>query len=208
MISVTKKMSKTEELIEFYNKYLALGNDEALLLMLIEELGNLFVDKVDVKGAKAYLYDLDKDLMELRYTEEDLKRLSCFARNCLNFYSAATIILKNGETAYINRFGTIITVTNFEKNSEYVGKNIFDVAEYLQDKTALKNAKNVILQNILASKIYNAVRENIERKTSDNAKKIFELINSSVLTYENDLTRKETLTENLRNGFPRIRSER
>lgn len=208
MISVTKKMSKTEELIEFYNKYLALGNDEALLLMLIEELGNLFVDKVDKNGAKAYLYDLDKDLMELRYTEKDLKRLSSFARNCINFYPAATILLNNGETAYIDQFGTIVTVTNFEKNSEYVGKDIFDVAELLQDKTAFKNARNVILQNILASKIYNAIRENIESKTSETAKEVFELINHSVLTYENNLTRKEKLKENLKKDYPRIRSER
>ena len=61
MIKVSaKKLSKREEFIEFYNRYLALDNDELLLRMLINKLGDTFIAKASLHGIKTYLYDLDR----------------------------------------------------------------------------------------------------------------------------------------------------
>lgn len=209
MIKSSKpSVSKKEEFVAFYNRYLALGNDESLLYMLINHLSNMFISKVEKNGPEAYLYDLDKDLMELRYTKEDMQSLCNFAKSCLKFYPAATIKLQNGNVAYIDKFGTIVTFENNQINSEYIGKNIFELVAETQDYKARKDAMNVILQNILVCKLYLAISEDISKKSTDGAVDIFNLINESILTYEKKLVEHKKSIDTIHHNYVRVRSER
>ena len=194
MIKVSaKKLSKREECIEFYNRYLALDNDELLLRMLINKLGDTFIAKASLHGIKTYLYDLDKDLMSLRFTTDDFEKFSDFEKSILKFYSYATIKLKDGNAAYIDQNGTIISFMNAQE--QYNGQNVFDYALMTNDKNALNDAKNVVLQNTLVSKLYQAVLENVASKTNGEGKVVFEMVNDNILSYT-DEPRAEIKTNN------------
>jgi len=90
--NLNKSVSSIEELLLFYNKYLALDNDEVFLLNLVTNMTNTFNAKIPTeKEQKVYEIPLE----ELKYNEMDFANMSMFARKCVNFWDTATITISN-----------------------------------------------------------------------------------------------------------------
>lgn len=203
-----KQSSKIEELFLYYNRYLAHDNDEYYLLYLIRDLTNIFISKTPSNG----IYDENFDVLNLKYNEKDLVNLSPFAKECIRFWSGASINIANDIIAYIDRFGTIVSIEN-KNNIEYVKKeNIF---EFLDENTFLdldeksrKDAWNVISQNRLTSKIYKAVYEAIFDTIGERHAAIFKLVNGEIIDFDEKLLNKYNKIEQLYKGFSRVRSAR
>lgn len=203
-----KSASKLEEVIEFYNRYLEIGNyDEFYILNLIEELSNIFISKVNNTNIFA---NLGSSLIfqELLFNENDLKDLSLFSKSIISFSHGDSIFLDFGGIAYVDRFGSIVYVDNATVLQQSNCKNILTFAKELDLCLAKTQANNFIMQNILCSKVFNAVKEKIEATSGVFYAGLFQLIYASVLKYEEMLEAKNVLFEDVTCEFKRVRSSR
>ncbi len=176
MLKNKTKSIKCEEVV-LYSSYLGLDEDSQYIRYLINNLTNLFIEKVNKIGM-AKLKDGNFNLDSLRYSKEELKVLGPFARDCLDFKNSFVINLNN-KVFYLDKYGVIVG-----DDASYLGKNILEIPE-LWEYTIL------FRKQIFISKIYQAIKENLNVVKRDYAK-IFEFVNEEYLSYEenfNNLTK-------------------
>jgi len=208
--NLNKSVSSIEELLLFYNKYLALDNDEVFLLNLVTNMTNTFNAKIPTeKEQKVYEIPLE----EPKYNEMDFANMSMFARKCVNFWDTATITISNLCEVKINSIGNILEINSI--NPEMQNFNNSDIFSFLEhfsylegaDK-AKKDLNNVIIQNVLASKIYKTVSEQVRITKGIYASNAFRLINYGIINYENTIASRLENKEQINHGFSRVRSQR
>jgi len=73
---------------------------------------------------------------------------------------------------------------------------------------AKKDLNNVIIQNVLASKIYKTVSEQVRITKGIYASNAFRLINYGIINYENTIASRLENKEQINHGFSRVRSQR
>lgn len=182
MIEKRQKMiGKLEEAIEFYNRVLALDNDEVYIINLVKKLSQIFISKINM------------GCCELCFLNEDLEGLSDFERSCMKFFQYAKINLCDGGFIMIDECGTIISFGDdhtLEKET-YCGKNIFDYLNRFSDEKAISDAINVINQNIFSSKLYLAVSERLSMIISKDVSGEFLVINRTICTYADKMGKND-----------------
>jgi len=209
----TENLTKIEEMINFYDKYLALDNDTPYLLNLVKYLAERFIIKIPENKIKGILLDENFDITKLRYDKEDHKQLSYFDKLCINFISWAKIYIEETLIINIDRFGTIGYIeSDIPEIKIFEGKNIL---EYLNEfkklniyDTAKEDVANIIMQNILVSKIYNAIKEVILRIKGQEYAEIFSIVNEGIINYENKLKNKKNEIKYINTEYQRVRSNR
>jgi len=208
--NLNKSVSSIEELLLFYNKYLALDNDEVFLLNLVTNMTNIFNAKIPAEK-KERVYEIP--LEELKYNEMDFANMSMFARKCVNFWDTATIIISNLCEIKINSFGNILEINSIVPEMlSFKNSDIFSFLEHFSYIEGVEKAKkdlyNVVMQNVLASKVYKAVSEQIRTTKGIYAANAFRLINYGIINYENTIASRIENKEQINHGFSRVRSQR
>lgn len=162
---------KLEEVCFFAEKYFGFDNEDiAFLRRLVDKL--TIIVKAKFLKAKE-----DDDVSLLSLSKEDLEYLCLFEKNYLTFNKCLTINLIRGR-ALIDEFG-FIKATN---DDSLLGKNILEIENDREE------VKMMFLNNIMISKIYQAVLEKIQenKKEAD----LYLLGNSFIINYESELRRK------------------
>lgn len=161
-------VSYEEELILFYNKYLNIGLGEGYLYNLVNKLAELWKKENQVaiknKNAKNFKSEAQPFLWK---AEQDF-----FA-----FFPHPTLSINSDYKITLDAYGTITdflfnhNLSDVEKEelSKNIGTNIFAFLQKLEpsleQQDAIEAAENIILQNILASKIYKAMYEKLKKES-------------------------------------------
>lgn len=173
-----KEKSKLEEVIEFYNRYLALENDDEYIRNIIDCLTRIFISKIKES----------EDDLEIK--TEDLQNFKGFNKSCLNFFNRASIKFQDDTEALINSYGIII---KYDQEPDIIGEYILDYLKNSEDK-AFRDARNVLIQNLFASKLYQAVHENILLIYGANLAIAFKFFNNRICEYEANLQNTSDVT--------------
>jgi len=199
-----KTLSSIEELLNFYNRYLGIENDEQDIKHIIVVLANSFISKISEKTTIG-----EVKTGELRFKSEDFARLTRFEVNCLKFYRTSSIKIDDNLTISIDAFGKItgfISASSKDLNLGLTNSTILDYFEkYGVSREAKRDLKNVIVQNILVSKIYKAILEDLQNKDYLTAN-LFYVTNAGVLNYEETLNNNFDVKKCLAASFGRTRS--
>ena len=203
--------SYEEELIVFYNKYLNLGLGEGYLIGLTKKCAELW----QKKGFKKENQNPFVSKYEISY--EDYASLTKLDQEFMNFYNFSAITINDDYDSIIDSFGTIIRFdfkkeldkTEEQELSQYVNQNILDFLKLLPEipTGTLNQVKDMILQNILVSKIYKAIYEEIG-KTDLIQASLFALANAKIFSYDDELKGKLNYEKELKLDYPRLRSLR
>lgn len=201
-----KTLSSIEELLNFYNRYLALDNDDHDIKHIVVVLSKSFISKIKddltIKGIK------DKELI---FKAEDFATLSRFELSCIKFYYKPIIKIDNDFAIVIDAYGKItsfITSGKEDVNNERIGMSIMDyINENNVSKRVRKDLKNVITQNILVSKIYQAINETLQSYDYLTAS-LFQVTNAGMLNYEENLNNSFDVKKCLATSFGRTRSQK
>lgn len=191
--------SYEDELILFYNKYLNLGLGEGYLTELVSRCAKLWSKKRLSKTE-----DLSKkNLNKFCFNIKDYASLSNLDQDFINFFYCTYLRITSNYGVIIDSFGTIKSfefddsTNEIEQNEliKNIGLNIFEFLNKLTpglDKDEKEEeAENVILQNVLSSKIYKAIYEKIMQEENLMKASLFALANREIIEYEEEL--KETL---------------
>ncbi len=158
---------KMDELNIFAEKYLGFTMDDTVFLnKLVLKLETCFKEKMG---------NLTKpeEIFKLNYTEEDYSLLCYFERECVNFKESFLL-----DNILIDKFGFIIMAPS----TELFGKNILELEN-------LSEIKHGLLNNVLASKIFQAILERIKNENKD-AGETFLIVNEGIISYEKKLLEK------------------
>lgn len=191
--------SYEDELILFYNKYLNLGLGEGYLTELISRCAKLWSKKDLTKETNLS----KRNLKKFSLSEEDYAKLPKLDQDFINFFYCTYLRVTNNYGVIFDSFGTIKSfefdesISDIEQKelSKNIGLNILDFLNQLTpglDKDEkLEEAENIILQNILSSKIYKAIYEKIMQEENLMKASLFALANREIIEYEGEL--KESL---------------
>lgn len=201
-----KTLSSTEELLNFYNRYLGIDYDDHYIEHIILVLSNSFISKIN---EKTMIGEIKSG--ELRFKAEDFARLTRFEVNCLKFYRTSSIRIDDNLTISIDAFGKItgfISTNSKDFNLDLTNSTILDFFEtYGVSRESKRDLKNVIAQNILVSKIYQAILEDLQNKDYLTAS-LFYVTNVAMLNYEQTLRDNFDVKKCLAAGFGRTRSQK
>lgn len=209
----TRFMSFEEELMLFYNKYLFLDLGEGFLTDLIKKCVILWENKREKH------HDLNH-LEDFRFTYEDYNTFYKTERDFLNFYPTACIKLADNYSAIINEMGNIkefVFDSNMTKEEEielnkYLHMHILDFIRMLPDSydksNALEEAEEILLQNILTSKIYKVVYEVIRKKRGLTDATLFALANNKIVKYDDEMQKMIKYDESFKTRAAMMRSRR
>lgn len=191
--------SYEDELILFYNKYLNLGLGEGYLTELVSRCAKLWSKKRLSKTE-----DLSKkNLNKFCFNIKDYASLSNLDQDFIHFFYCTYLRITSNYGVIIDSFGTIKSfefddsTNEIEQNEliKNIGLNIFEFLNKLTpglDKDEKEGeAENVILQNVLSSKIYKAIYEKIMQEENLMKASLFALANREIIEYEGEL--KESL---------------
>lgn len=215
-----KSMSLKDDLILFYNKYLNIGLEENYLLDLAKRCANLWKQKfTDLETVK------EMKIKDFSFTEQDYASLSKTDHEFLNFYPISCIHMNEDYDILIDEFGNIrriffkqdLDIAEKQDLLKYINQSIFsllhELPESIEQHNALNEAGNIILQNILSSKIYKAILEKIEEEEQDAEKKIlmtslFACSNIEILSYDARIREELDYESELNTKFVHSRSLR
>lgn len=174
-----KNMSYEEELLLFYNKYLNVGIGEGFLLELARKYAQSWQDQKP---------ESEKNNPSILFNQLELDFLEFNEFKVISFTDDYTII--------IDSIGNIINFlfkANFDpvqkvELEKYLNKSIFKLLESLpsDEKTMQikEDVQNMILQNILASKIRKLIFEIIKASNGYLAATHFKNKNAKLMNYE------------------------
>lgn len=215
-----KSMSLKDDLILFYNKYLNIGLEENYLLDLAKRCANLWKQKfTGLETVK------EMKIKDFSFTEQDYASLSKTDHEFLNFYPISYIHMNEDYDILIDEFGNIrriffkqdLDIAEKQDLLKYINQSIFsllhELPESIEQHNALNEAGNIILQNILSSKIYKAILEKIEEEEQDAEKKIlmtslFACSNIEILSYDARIREELDYESELNTKFVHSRSLR
>lgn len=211
--NLTKSVGKVEEVLTFYNRYLSLGNDEYLLLNLIDRMADNFIAKIPDEELAKMLYDPSFDITKLIFNSEDKASLCQFENSCLSFHHDAYFQLNDDLSFFIDANGIITYMeTNIPEMKCYEKTHVFDFLDafsYMSFyKKARRDASNIIIQNVLVSKIFWAIHEAIKTKKGINFAIAFSRVYYEILIYQENLAKVLGENSKISEAFPRSRSLR
>lgn len=198
-----ESLNYEDELVLFYNKFLNIGLGEGFLVEIVKKCSN-------------------KWLNDRSFTEEDKNKQVIFNKMELEFLSfKPTRNIKIGEDYIItiDAYGHIIKFQfnpNFDLSQRmelesYLNESIFTLLENLPFDTevmeAQEKAQNMILQNILVSKIGKAIYEKIKSESFLAATQ-FKNKNITLITYEENLRSELDYEEEFKSKLASSRSLR
>lgn len=208
------KMSYEEELMLFYDKYLNLDFDGNILLGIMKDMLN-YAEEKEEQVEPAYISSLQKYVID----ENDYPYLTPTTREYIQFFKESYLSINEDYGVYINSLGEItqfvfnneLSIPEQQELSKFTNQSIFIYLNYLEDdltkEQARINAQNIILQNILTSKIYKAVYEKIEEKSILKAL-LFATANRPIFSYEESLNAKLDYAHEFKNNLAISRSLR
>jgi len=196
-----KILSSTMGLLEFYNRYLGIENDDHFLSSLIIKLSDVFKNKI---SDSLTIQEVKQGA--LSFNTADLTNLSKFELGCLKFHQNPVIKVSSTRAIKINCYGMIhpnedgLEAVNNPSITDYLDK--IDAP-----KKARKDLKNVIAQNILVSKIYQVIYQVLNNKDYLTAN-LFYMTYKSLIDYEEVLNNVFDVNLVLRESFGRTRSQK
>ena len=216
----TEKKRYEDELMLFYHKYLNIGIGEAYLSNLVEKYGEIWLNKKErMVGSIPSSSVLEKAYM-LEVNEEDYRLFTKLEQEFINFYPMSLISVYPGLDIIIDQMGMIKKfsydkelASEEKKNLDrFIGMNIFAFLDFvsfgMEKDRAIKEAEDIILQNILASKIVKAAYEKIEEKNGQLSASLFAITNARLFRYEDDLKFVFDYEERFSHKLSRVRSLR
>lgn len=193
--------SEEDNLILFYNKYLNAGKvGEDYFFKLIAN----YVDAWQTKMKTVKKLDQDPQLLgetlnKLKISEEDIKTISYFDHDFQVFYQANYIRINEDYGVIVDAYANIIRF-DFYKDLDwseismlykYINKNIFTLLSKLERNIgvieASEQAKDMLLQNLLVSKLEQAVYSVIKERNGNLQASLFAVANAEIFDYENRL---------------------
>lgn len=193
--------SEEDNLILFYNKYLNAGKvGEDYFFKLIAN----YVDAWQAKMKTVQKLDQDPQLLgetlnKLKISEEDIKTISYFDHDFQVFYQANYIRINEDYGVIVDAYANIIRF-DFYKDLDwseismlykYINKNIFTLLSKLERNIgvieASEQAKDMLLQNLLVSKLEQAVYSVIKERNGNLQASLFAVANAEIFDYENRL---------------------
>lgn len=164
------------------------------LNFLVHNLLEIFKSKVGNTSKLDIFLNEDNNILDYRFTENDIKDFNNFYLDCIHFDADFNINLLD-DKIYLNKFGKII-LTN---NPDFKGKTVFELN---------MNEFNPVLigikHNIFVSKLYQYLSLLIKEELGSNAYDIFKLANGHIITYENTLLKKMKTLEFKTNSLSRV----
>ena len=191
MLKEKIKRVMSEEVV-LYSNYLGLAEDSQYIRNLINNLTNLFIDKVNKIGLDK-IKKGERDIFNLNYSSQEIRSLGPFYEECLDFKEGFVIQVAD-KKYYLDKYGIII-------KGERKGENMLEVS-------SLSNYTLMLRKQTFISKIYQAIKSNIKVIKGEDYAKIFQIVNAEYLDYENNF---QAITDNLsfpKDNFKRTRSLR
>lgn len=208
-------MSFEEELVLFYNKYLNIGLEENYLVELVNRYLKIWKQK---KINKDNLSNID--IKSFTFSDEDYNKFSKLDQEFLNFYHLSCIKINEDFDIVIDAFGNIcrfifkteLDIAEKQALCQYLNQNIFtflaSLPNNLENQEIFVEVENIILQNILASKIFKAIYERIALESDLIQASVFALANSKIFNYDNELKEKLNYEELFKTKLAYSRSRR
>ena len=215
-----KQVSYKEELVLFYNKYLNIGIGEMYLTRLVKKYHKIWMNKKEKVDSSIQSRTIFQKAYLLKMNEQDYYLFNKVEQEFVNFYPTSVIEINDDYDIVIDQMGMIqaffykteVTVEEKSELESFIGTSIFSffdvVSLGIQKEAALKAAEDVILQNILASKIVRAVFEEIAQEENQLSASLFAVTNAQLFQYEDDLTQCFNYETRFSNKLARVRSLR
>ncbi len=193
--------SEEDNLILFYNKYLNAGKvGEDYFFKLIENYVDAWQEKMkNVQKLEQDPQLLGETLGKLKISEEDIEAISYFDHDFQVFYQANYIRINEDYGVIVDAYANILRfafykdldLSEVSELYKYINKNIFTLLSELERNIgvieASEQAENMILQNLLVSKLEQAVYSIIKEKNGDMQASLFAVANAEIFDYENRL---------------------
>ena len=199
MKTISKSVSYQEDLILFFNRFLNLEANDSFLISLVERLTKYWVEKLEEE-------------------QERTEKFSNLDQEFFKFYESATLEINEQYDVIIDSYGSIIYFilkkerTKEEINNLYrnLNTNIFSFFALINEpkyKESFQQAENIILQNILVSKITKAIAEQLRMIDEITAAR-FILANKEKFCYDDNLKNSLDYEEQFKSKLIRSRSLR
>ena len=215
-----ESMSYKDELVLFYNKYLNIGIGEMYLTRLVKKYHKIWMSKKEKVDCSIQSRTVFQKAYLLKMNEQDYHLFNKMEQEFVNFYPTSLIEVNETYDVVIDQMGMIraffykteVTVKEKSELESFIGANIFSFLDVVtlgtQKEAALKAAEDVILQNVLASKIARAVFEEIAHEENQLSASLFAVTNADLFQYEDDLALVFNYEERFSNKLSRVRSLR
>lgn len=203
-----------EELKLFYNKYLNIGLGDQYLEGLIKRYTLMLDAKKDLSNSTSLTME------EFTFSEDDYKNFSKIDQEFLNFIPFSCISLNDKIDIVIDAYGNInrfiykknLDLPEKQELNNHLHQSIFNFLEEQANNyeylDVYEEAENIILQNLLVSKIFKAIYEAIVSENNLIEASIFILANPKIFSYEDNLNKLINYEELFKNKLAYSRSRR